>query len=225
MNQLEYDNNGNLFIRNKYNDDIYMFAINSNDDIYLEKIINKIYDTNMIQAEIKKNPKENKLHMTAMKEAINELDNNNLDDFDQDQVQEIANTYNEFVSNPEYKYYNQETCEDDEDDEDCYDDNDENRFTFYNSNTICIKKSELIYDPSYFEFLILKGNTLNSQLLFRSNLTNNQPFYRISIFVNDDNANGIIDFNIIGTKIINYNINFDTLEINKNNVMPIDKFN
>ena len=209
MEQIQYDNNGNLYITNKVSKDIFMFSIDSTDNICLELIKNKIYDDVTFTKSIKKTPKENQLHMNTMKEAINEIDSNDLEEFDEHQLQEISNTYNEFVHNPEYKYYNQEE-EEELTDDDCYDDNVENKFNFYNVNFNNINKSELIYDPPYYEFLILDGTPLNSQLVFRSQLMNNQSFYRISLY-----TNGKIELNIIGTKIISYNIDFDTLEIDK----------
>jgi hypothetical protein len=44
--------------------------------------------------------------MKSMNEAINEIDKNNLEDYNEAQIQDITDTYNEFVHNPEYKYYN-----------------------------------------------------------------------------------------------------------------------
>ena len=80
LNLIEFDINGNLYIKN--NDDIYMFCINSSDDVFLEKIINKEdntiqkYDNITVDNKLKKSPKENQLHMKSMNEAINEIDKN-----------------------------------------------------------------------------------------------------------------------------------------------------
>jgi hypothetical protein len=213
LNLIEFDVNGNLYI--KKNNDIYMFCINSYDDIFLEKIINKDNNTiqkydNMIDLEnkLKKSQKENKLHMKSMNEAINEIDKNNLEDFDESQIQDISDTYNEFVHNPEYKYYNQD--EQEFSDDDCYDDDIVNKFNFHYIQYESINKSELVFDPPCYEFLVLDGSPQDSQLVIRSQLTNNQPFYRLTFY-----TDGHIDLNIIGTKINSYVFNFDKIEINK----------
>ena len=212
LNLIEFDINGNLYIKN--NDDIYMFCINSSDDVFLEKIINKEdntiqkYDNITVDNKLKKSPKENQLHMKSMNEAINEIDKNNLEDFDESQIQDITDTYNEFVHNPEYKYYNQD--EQEFSDEDCYDDDIHNKFNFHYIRYDSINKSELLFDPPCYEFLVLDGSLQNSQLVIRSQLTNNQPFYRLSFY-----TNGNIELNIIGTKINSYSLNFNLMEVNK----------
>lgn len=220
FDNIEYDINGNLYILNKSLDEIYMVCIDSTDNIFLELIKNKIYDDHTKEKEIKKTPKENQLHMNTIKEALNEIDTNNLEDYDENQLQEISDTYNEFVHNPEYKYYNQDNPENNSDD-DSNDDLDdiENKFNFYNVSFNNINKSKLIYEPPYYEFLILNGTPLNSQLVFRSQLMNNQSFYRISLY-----SNGHIELNVIGTKILSYTINSDTLEINKNITTFVNTF-
>ena len=222
LNLIEFDVNGNLYI--KYNEEIYMFCINSSDDVFLEKVINKYNNTiqtydNLTDVEnkLKKSQKENKLHMKSMNEAINEIDKNDLEDFDESQIQDIADTYNEFVHNPEYKYYNQDDQE--FSDEDCYDDNIENKFNFHYVRYESINKSELLFDPPCYEFIVIDGSPENSQLVIRSQLINNQPFYRLSFY-----TNGYIELNIIGTKINSYNFNFDNMELNKQNVLPTQQY-
>jgi hypothetical protein len=205
MEQFEYDDNGNIYICDKNNHNIYILNIDSNDDIKLEKIINKIYNDNeTVVSPIKKITTKNDLHMKSMAEAINEINENEFEDYNQEQIEELTNTYNNFVINPEYKYYNDEEIE--LSDEDCYDDDEPNKFVFYGN----LNKSKLLYDPAFYESIILDGNQQNSQLYFRTHLYNNQPFYRITFF-----SNGIINLNIIGTKINTYQINFDNLEIKK----------
>ncbi len=222
LNFIEFDQNGNLYV--KKDDEIYMICINASDDLFLEKIINKTnnliknYDNiSSIESKLKKAQKENKLHMKSMNEAINEIDKNDVEDFDEAQIQDIVDTYNEFTHNPEYKYYNQD--EQEFSDEDCYDDDIQNKFNFHYVRFESINKSELLFDPPCYEFLILDGTPQNSQLVFRSQLLNNQPFYRLSFY-----TNGYIELNIIGTKINSYILNFNTMEINKQIVLPTQQY-
>ena len=49
-----------------------------------------------------------------------------------------------------------------------------------------------------------------SNIVFRTNIQNDQALYRLTIY-----TSGIILLNIIGTKITKYIINLDTLEIKK----------
>jgi hypothetical protein len=65
LNLIEFDQNGNLYVN--YKDHIYMLCINSVDDLFLEKIINKNnnliknYDNvSSIESKLKKAQKENK---------------------------------------------------------------------------------------------------------------------------------------------------------------------
>ena len=45
--EFEYDSNGNILI--KKDEDFYMIQIDKNDDVYFEKIYNKIYNENFIK--------------------------------------------------------------------------------------------------------------------------------------------------------------------------------
>jgi hypothetical protein len=222
LNLIEFDINGNLYL--KQNDEIYMLCINSLDDLFLEKIINKENNTiekydNLpnIETKLKKGQKENKLHMKTMNEAINEINKNDLEDFDESQIQDIADTYNEFVHNPEYQYYNQD--EQEFSDDDCYDDDIINKFNFHYVSYENINKSKLLFDPPCYEFLVLDGSRQNSQLVIRSQLINNQPFYRLSFY-----TDGHIELNIIGTKINSYIFNFDTIELDKQTILPTQQY-
>jgi hypothetical protein len=209
INNIEYDDKGNIYI--KKDDEIYMLSIDRNDDIYFEKIINKIYNEEYNK---KNNIKKNtiietiNLHNKTMENIMSEVDDNDLDDFNQEDVEDITKKYKEYKDNPEYKYYNDNSY-DDTYDSDCYDDNIINAFDFYNSS-LDIKKSELIYEPVYFEFLLLDGDINSSKFIFRTSLKNNQPFYRISLY-----SDGTIQLNIIGTHIIYYKLNTNTFEVNK----------
>jgi hypothetical protein len=55
-----------------------------------------------------------------------------------------------------------------------------------------------------------------SNLVFRTNIQNDQALYRLTVY-----TTGIILLNIIGTKIIKYVINPDTLEIKKDHYQNI----
>lgn len=209
IENIEYDDNGNIYIKKE--DDIYMLSIDRNDDIYFEKIINKIYNKyNNDKSNIKKNTiiESINLHNKTMENIMSEVDKNDLDDFNQEDVEDITKKYNEYKDNPEYKYYNNDYY-DDTYESDCYDDDIINTFEFYNSSTD-IKKSELICEPVYFEFLLLDGDINSSKFIFRTSLKNNQPFYRISLY-----SDGTLQLNIIGTKIIYYKLNIKTFELHK----------
>lgn len=197
--EFEYDSNGNILIKKE--ETFYMLNIDKNDDPYFEEIHNKIYndissETNKIDSNIL-----NKLHSKSMEEAANEIDQNlDLEDFSEDQIQEIADTYNEIKINPEYQSYkNYEFQLDSE----CYDNDESNRFEIFTNE---IKYSDLIYEPPFFETILYKNNMVK----LRTQLINNQPFYRISIHLE-----GKIQLNVIGSKIKYYTFDLNTLEIKK----------
>jgi len=198
---FEYDTNGNIFL--KHNDEYYMLDIDKNDDVCFEKIYNKIYNTQHIDNLTKKIESDslNKLYMKGMQEATEEINQNlDLQDYDENQIQEIASAYNEINMNPEYHSY--KDCEYELDNE-CYDDNEPNKFEIF-TNTV--NKSDLLYEPPSYETIIYKNNIIQ----MRTKLTNNQPFYRLSIHIE-----GKIQLNIIGTKLKFYIFDVDTLKINK----------
>jgi hypothetical protein len=197
--EFEYDSNGNILI--KKDEDFYMIQIDKNDDVYFEKIYNKIYNENLIKVNKIDSNILNKLHSKSMEEATNEIDHNlDLEDFSEDQIQDIADTYNEIKINPEYQSY--KNYEYDLDDE-CYDNEECNEFEIFTNE---IKNSNLIYEPPCFETILYKNNMVQ----LRTQLINNQPFYRISIHLE-----GKIQLNIIGSKIKFYSFNLNTIEINK----------
>ncbi len=209
LDQIQYDDNGNIYIINKNSNDIYMLSIDRYDNLVLEKIINKQYNDNTIVSPIKKNKKQNDLQIKAISEAITEFNQNELEDYDENQIQEISDRYTEYSINPEYKFYNHEDDEQDnlsdsDNDSTCYDDNQDNKFNFYGNLT----KSYLLFDPPCFETLVL---TDLLQVIFRTSIKNNQPFYRISFY-----SNNTIDLNIIGTKIISYSIDWNNLILTQN---------
>ncbi len=199
MNIFEYDSNGNIFI--KKDNEYYMLEINKDDDVCFEKIYNLIYNNDLVKVNKLDTNILNKLHVKSMEEATNEIDQNlDLEDFSEDQIQEIADTYNEIKINPEYQYYKNESYELDNE---CYNDDEPNEFEIF-TNTI--QNSNLIYEPPFFETILYKQNKVE----LRTQLLNNQPFYRINIHLE-----GKIQLNIIGTKIKLYTFDMNTLEIKK----------
>jgi len=197
--EFEYDTNGNIFI--KKDETFYMINIDKNDDICLDKIYNKIYNENLPKTNKIDSNISNKLYYKEMEEASNEIDQNlDLEDFSEKQIQEIADRYNEIKMNPEYQSYKNYEYEFDEE---CYDNDEPNRFEIFTNE---IKNSNLIYEPPFFETILYKNNMIQ----LRTQLTNNQPFYRISIHLE-----GKIQLNIIGLKIKFYTIDLKTLEIKK----------
>jgi len=219
---FEYDCNGNIYLIK--NDIMYMLSINKDDDIILDEVINKQYNDNNDKLNnnkfIDNNKLNNNLQRKIIIDALSEFDKNNLEEYTEEQIQEMENTYNDVVLNPEYEYYNKEELE--FSDEDCYDDQEENKFIFHNNFSDLIHESKLLYDPVCYEVLLFEGNRDIAKLFFRSQLTNNQPFYRFSIYIDKNNI--YVNLNIIGSYIKTYNINIDTLEIIKENNIGIEKF-
>ncbi len=199
MSVFEYDSNGNILI--KKNNEYYMLGIDREDDICFEKIHNLIYNENQKKTKSIHTDIGNKLHIKSMEEAVNEIDHNiDLQDYGEDQIQEIADTYNEIKINPEYQYYKNESYELDNE---CYNDDEPNEFEIYTNSII---NSNLQYEPPSFETIIYKQNKVE----LRTQLLNNQPFYRINIHLE-----GKIQLNIIGTKIKSYDFDMNTLDIKK----------
>jgi hypothetical protein len=215
--EFEYDCNGNIFLKNS--NDYYILNIDKNDDICFDKIYNKIYVDEKIKSKEIKTNILNKLHSITMKNTVEEIDKNlDLEEFDEDEVQEIADTYNDININPEYESYNNNIYELDNE---CYNDDEDNQFDIFTNFINC---SELIYEPPSFETIIYKNNIIQ----LRTQLINNQPFYRISIQLEEKSDNKLeiklqlnLQLNIIGTKIKYYNFNLNTLEINKLNESTI----
>jgi len=203
--KFEYDSNGNILIKKE--ETYYILNIDKNDDPYFERIYNKIYNEILTKPNKIDSNILNKLHSKSMEEAANEIDQNlDLEDFSEDQIQEIADTYNEIKINPEYhSYKNYEFQLDDE----CYDNDESNRFEIFTNE---IKYSDLIYEPPSFETILYKNNMVQ----LRTQLINNQPFYRISIHLEGKiQTEGKIQLNVIGSKIKYYTFDSNTLEIKK----------
>ena len=209
--EFEYDTNGNILI--KRGETLYMINIDKNDDPSFERIYNKIYNENLTKSNKIDSNILNKLHSKSMEEAANEIDQNlDLEDFGEDQIQEIADTYNEIKINPEYQSYKNYEYELDNE---CYYNDEPNEFEIFTNE---IKNSNLIYEPPSFETIIYKNNMVQ----LRTQLINNQPFYRISIYLKGIiQSEGKIQLNIIGTKIKFYTFDLNTLEIKKSDESAI----
>jgi hypothetical protein len=204
---LTYDTNGNIYVFK--NDDYYLININKDDDIELEKIINKHNDSTKI--ELKKINKQNSLHIKTIENAIEELEENDDND-EKDKFNDIYDKYNSYIYNPEQRFYHDD---DDNDDEEDYNYTSfiekERKIKLYSSVTSnIINKTDFSFDIPVYESLIIQGDIGMSNLIFRSQIQNDQALYRLTIY-----TSGIILLNIIGTKITKYIINPDTLEIKK----------
>lgn len=213
MDSIKYDNNGNLYLLK--NDVLYTFDINKNDEIELFKINkqnikfnqNKIDDIN-----IKYKPifKQNILHIKSIENAIQELNEENNDD-EKDKFNDIYDKYNTYLYNPEQRYYheNDDDINENHTTDDEYDTTfDKRKIKFFGNINNLIK--DICFDIPIYEILLIDGNEFSNNLIFRTEIINDQTLYRITIF-----TSGIILLNIIGTKINKYSFNFNNLEINK----------
>ena len=204
---LEYDGNGNIYVFK--NDEYYLININKNDDIELEKIINKHNDNSKI--ELKKINKQNSLHIKTIENAIEELEEYDNDD-DKDKFNDINDKYNSYIYNPEQRFYHDD---DDNDNEEDYDyasfiEKERTIKLYAISASNIINQTDFSFDIPVYESLIIQGDIGMSNLVFRTQIQNDQALYRLTIY-----TSGIILLNIIGTKITKYIINPDTLEIKK----------
>ena len=202
-----YDVNGNIYISK--NDEYYLININKNDDIELEKIINKYNDNTKI--ELKKINKQNSLHIKTIENAIEELEEYDNDD-DKDKFNDIYDKYNSYIYNPEQRFYHDDEEENNEDDYDYASFVEKERMIklYASSASNIINQTDFSFDIPVYESLIIHGDIGMSNLIFRSQIQNDQALYRLTIY-----TTGIILLNIIGTKITKYIINPDTLEIKK----------
>ena len=221
MNSIKYDNNGNLYLLN--NDDLYTFDINKDDELELYKINKQNIEFNQKKTDdinIKYKPifKQNILHIKSIENAIQELNEENNDD-EKDKFNDIYDKYNTYLYNPEQRYYHEQNDEN-ANDENANDENDDmfdefdttfdkRKIKFFgNINENLIK--DICFDIPTYEILIIDGNEFSNNLMFRTEIINDQALYRITIF-----TSGTIMFNVIGTKINKYLFNFDNLEIKK----------
>lgn len=204
MNSFAYDNNGNIYFLK--DEKIYMFEINKDNQVSLfeinpNKITINLNNTNEKNIENKKKiNKQNALHIKSIENAIDEIEE--LSDEEKEQYTDIAEQYNMYKYNPEKRYYKEEPHTIDSDDNDY-----ESRIEIYENNYEKNNENNLIkitsdFDMPSFETLIINGNENSTNLIFRTEIINDQPLYRITIY-----TDGIIYLNIIGTKIIKFNIN------------------
>lgn len=210
---LAYDTNGNIYVFK--NADYYLININKDDDIELEKIINKHNVDNTTKIELKKINKQNSLHIKTIENAIEELEEYDNDD-DKDKFNDIYDKYNSYIYNPEQRFYHDEDDDIDEDiDEDDYDyasfvEKERTIKLYAISTSNIINQTDFSFDIPVYESLVIHGDIGMSNIVFRTNIQNDQALYRLTIY-----TSGIILLNIIGTKITKYIINLDTLEIKK----------
>jgi len=204
-----YDNNGNIyFIKSN---EFYRIDINKNDVIELIKLKNL---SNILSEKIeyKKINKQNMLHIKSIENALCELEDITDDEDEKEKFSDIYEQSEDYKYNPEKRYfhseennYNYET-----------DDIDENRkIILYENINDKISKINLDNDIPSFETLIINGNTKSNDLIFRTEIINDQPLYRITIFTNITENTALLVLNIIGTKFIKFNLNYTNLEITK----------
>ena len=194
MNSFAYDDNGNIYLLK--DDKIYMFEINKNDNVSLFEINPNKITINLNNEKInnKKINKQNALHIKSVENAINEIED--MSDEEREQYTDIAEQYDMYKYNPEKRYYKEEIYMIDSDDN-----IDERHIEIYKNQNELIKICSEFDIPS-FETLIINGNENSSNVIFRTEIINDQPLYRITIY-----TDGIIYLNIIGTKIISSSIN------------------
>jgi len=215
MDSIKYDHNGNLYFLN--NNDLYTIDINKDDEIELYKINKQNIEFNQKKTdntEITYKPinKQNILHIKSIENAIQELNEENNDD-EKDKFNDIYDKYNTYLYNPEQRYYHEQNDINETENENIDNDFDitfyKRKIKFFGTMTENLIK-DLCFDIPTYEILIIDGNEFSNNLIFRTEIINDQALYRITIF-----TSGTIMFNIIGTKINKYLLNFSNLEINK----------
>ena len=213
---IQYDINGNIYIFK--DNDYYFININNEDSIELEKVINKnnITDNNI---KIKKINRQNDLHIKTIENAIAELDDYD-DDEDKDKFNDIYDKYHSYIYNPEQRFYHDET-----DNSDTNNSDDDHEYTSFVEKDRNIKfyselnkiiQTNFSFDIPMYETIIIDGDIGTNNIIFRTEIINDQALYRLTIY-----TSGIILLNIIGTKIIKFLINKDTLKIIKENYQYI----
>ena len=216
MNSIKYDNNGNLYLSN--NNDLYTIDINKDNELELYKINKQNIEFNQKKTDdthikYKTIFKQNILHIKSIENAIQELNEENNDD-EKDKFNDIYDKYNTYLYNPEQRYYHEQNDDDIDNENDITDDEfdttfDKRKIKFFGNITENLIK-DICFDIPEYEVLIIDGNEFSNNLMFRTEIVNDQALYRITIF-----TSGTIMFNIIGTKINKYSFNFDNLEIKK----------
>jgi hypothetical protein len=219
MNFIRYDINGNLYL--KKDDDIYMVDINKDDEIIFEKINKNNFklNTNLTEFNKKKNKpifKQNVLHIKTIENAIKELNEENDDD-EKDKFDDIYDKYKSYMYNPEQRYYH-DNWSDNGSDNESDNKSDEDKiikgYGGYEEGLI----DDIYFDIPSYEILIIddinfmSGNQLTNNLVYRTEILNDQALYRITI-----HSSGIIYLNIIGSKINTYKYDISNMSIAKIN--------
>jgi len=199
-----YDNNGNIYVIK--DEKIYMFEIDKDDKISLFEINSNKITINLNTNNITYNKinKQNALHIKSIENAIDEMEE--MSDEEKEQYTDIAEQYDMYKYHPEKRYYKEDVkinnSNDDYLDDEFYDFYDEERcIEIYENNNELIKISSEFDIPS-FETLIINGDENSTDLIFRTQIINDQPLYRITIY-----SSGTIYLNIIGTKIVQFVLN------------------
>jgi hypothetical protein len=178
------DKEGNLYFDDKWiyinrydNIDFYQIKLNKN----IKKISNDI------------KTKEDPLQIKVIEEELKDIkerfvDSDNLDDFGENEVMHFQN----YLYNPEFKYIRPTFNTSDEE-------IDVAPYILINGN---FNKIETEFDISNYEVFIVDSY---NNLLCYTEIVNDNPLYRITIY-----SNNRIELNIIGTKSILYEIIFDS---------------
>ena len=204
-----YDNNGNIyFIKSN---EFYRIDIDKNDLIELIKINNS---NNIITNKIdyKKINKQNMLHIKSIENALCELEDITDDEDEKEKFSDIYEQSEDYKYNPEKRYFHSEENNYDSESDNIFEDR---KIILYENINDKISKLDLDNDIPSFETLIINGNTKSNDLIFRTEIINDQPLYRITIFTNITQSTALMILNIIGTKFIKFNLNYNNLEITK----------
>jgi hypothetical protein len=180
-----YDQSGNVYIFK--DDDVYTFDVSRDYTLELFKVNKNKIEIKDSKYICKKINKQNALHIKSIENAIDEIDE--MSDEEQDNFKNIKYTYNEYKYNPEKKYYHSEEYILESDD-------DERQIQIYNQSDQSIRSIHTDFDIPSYETLIINGNVNSNDLIFRTEIINDQPLYRITI-----HTSGVIFFNIIGSQI------------------------
>lgn len=186
-NSISIDINGNLYIND------YWVFINKDDDIDFLKINNLTFNIPEVN-EGKTKKLSNQLLKAKMIEdeidtILNGGDGNNfIDEEDQNNVQF-------YINNPEAKYVNYYDINNDD-----YNDSYYQLFGEY-------KLANNNFENANYEVFFIDSKLKTP--IFYSQIVNDNPFYRISVFTNNT-----IQLNLIGTKIKTFNLSIENDNIN-----------
>ncbi len=200
-----FDITGHFYM--EYNNNVFELSVNNKNELEIYQIFNN--DNFQFEVNEKANftignlnllSNSNTLKSKVIREYIKDKSENPDEEYESDE--ELDTSTMEDINN-KMTYY----PEDLEIEENINIDEDflENKFNFYGN----LNKSMLLFDPPCFETLVL-GDLM--QVIFRTSIKNNQPFYRITFY-----SNNTIDLNIIGTKIKSYSIDWNNIAIELTN--------